>query len=63
MIVYCPCADCKHNNEMQCEAVEITLSSHSVMTVWEGRQDFWKCKAFEQSDEAKAMIEELKKFL
>ena len=28
------------------------------MTLWEGRQDFWKCKNYEVSDEYVALIKQ-----
>lgn len=57
MSVYCGAIECKYNNDRnRCTAGKIVLSSHSVMTVWEGRQDFWKCKNFELSDQSKAIL-------
>ena len=56
MSVYCGAIECKYNGKRnQCTAPKIELSSHSVMTAWDGRQEFWKCKGFELSDEAKAI--------
>lgn len=52
------CADlsCKYNNGIDtCKAKEISLSWSSVMTVWDGRQEFLRCKVYEKSDEFLAM--------
>ena len=60
MIVYCPCAECKYNGKNnKCKAKSITLSAHYVTTLWEGRQDFWKCKAFEMTEEAAEIINQV----
>ena len=59
MSVYCAAVECKYNgNSNKCTAKKISLSSHSVMTLWEGRQDFWKCKNYEVSDEYVALIKQ-----
>lgn len=52
MIVYCPCAECKYNRYRRCKAPGITLSAHYVTTLWDGHQNFWKCKNYELSEEA-----------
>ena len=63
MSVYCAATDCKHNSKTgRCTAKRVTLSWHSVNTVWQGRQEFWKCKQFEQSYDAKAMSEFISKW-
>lgn len=53
MTVYCAAIECVNNHNAKCLAKKINLSSHSVMTVWDGRQDFLKCKSYEKSEEAK----------
>ena len=51
--VYCAAMDCEFNSDKGlCTAKSIALSSASVMTVWEGRQDYNKCKTFQKSQEA-----------
>lgn len=61
MSVYCAAADCKYNSDKnRCTAKQVTLSWHSVMTVWEGRQDFLRCRSYEMSDEAKKIFEIIK---
>lgn len=60
MSVYCAALECKfHSDTNRCTAKRITLSSHSVMTLWNGRQEFWKCKQYEMSDEYKAILEQI----
>lgn len=62
MSVYCAATDCKHNgNRNRCMANCVTLSWHSVMTLWEGRQEFCRCKSYEMSDESKRICELIKK--
>ena len=58
MIVHCPCAECKYNGKNnKCKAKSITLSAHSVSTLWEGHQDYWKCKSYESSKRAREIQE------
>lgn len=53
--ITCACFDCKFCDEnAQCIATEIKITSGNISTMWEGRQDVWWCKSFEKSDEAKA---------
>lgn len=57
MSVYCAALECKyHSDTNRCTAKKITLSSHSVMTVWNGRQEYLKCKQYEMSEEYKAIL-------
>jgi len=64
MTVCCAAFDCKYNNDKcRCTAQTLNLSSHSIMTVWEGRQDFLKCKNYEISDEAKRIMEQTRQFM
>ena len=61
MSVYCAALDCKyHSVTNRCTAKKIILSSHSVMTVWNGRQEFLKCKQYEMSEESKAFLTALR---
>lgn len=62
--IICACFDCKFCNEnAQCTAKEIKLTSGNIATVWEGRQDVWWCKSFEMSDEAKVFQQRIKEIL
>lgn len=62
MSVYCAAVECKyHSDTNRCTAKRITLSSHSVMTLWDGRQDFLKCKQYEMSEEYKAVLALIRK--
>lgn len=59
--ITCTCWDCKFCNEdSQCTAEEIKLTSGNISTVWEGRQDVWWCKSFEMSKEAQEIQEKIK---
>lgn len=56
--IYCAAIDCKYNNDKNvCTAKSINLSANSVMTVWEGRQEFNTCRTFEKSQFAKDVEE------
>lgn len=60
--VLCAAIECKHNESGSCEKERIGLSSHFVQTVWQGRQTYWKCTDFEESErykEIKKIWEEL----
>ena len=60
MSVYCAAVECKyHSDTNRCTAKKVTLSSHSVMTVWNGRQEFLKCKQYEMSEEYKAVLKQI----
>jgi hypothetical protein len=62
--ITCTCFDCKYcSPTAECEAKEIKLTSGNIATLWEGRQDVWWCKSFEMSEEAKEIIETMKKIL
>lgn len=51
--VYCAAMDCEFNNDKGiCTAKKIALSANSVMTVWDGRQEFNTCKTFQKSQAA-----------
>lgn len=64
MSIYCAASDCKYSSaNNRCTAKQVTLSWHSVMTVWEGRQEFLRCRSYEQSEEAKRIAEELNRIL
>lgn len=57
--IKCAAIGCKYNSEsLFCTRKEIVLSEHDVMTVWEGRQHFWKCSGYEDSE----ISEKLKNF-
>ena len=57
MSVYCAAVEYKnHSDTNRCTAKKITLSSHSIMTLWDGRQEFLKCKQYEMSEDYKAVM-------
>ena len=51
--IYCADHRCKYCKNNKCMAKEVNMSSHSVNTLYQGRQDFLKCKTFEKSEECK----------
>lgn len=54
--IFCAAIDCEFNgDDGKCHAKEIALSDHSIMTLWEGRQRFQKCKTYQKSREATEM--------
>lgn len=59
--IYCAAIDCEYyRDDGRCTAKTVCLSDHSVMTVWEGRQRFQRCKTYQKS---KQMAEMEKRFL
>ena len=59
--IYCASIDCEYNGDDNvCTAKEIGMSDHYIMTLWEGRQHFNRCKAYKEStfaQEINKMIE------
>ena len=54
--IYCADVGCSYNNDKGiCTAKKVALSWHSVMTLWEGRQEFQRCKTRETSMEYRAL--------
>ena len=52
--VYCADVSCRFcNDDGVCTAKNIALAWSSVMTMYEGRQEFNKCKSYEESEFAK----------
>lgn len=52
-IVYCAAMDCEFNgDDGKCHAKKIALSDASIMTLWEGRQRYQKCKTFQRSQQS-----------
>lgn len=58
--IYCAAIDCEYwGDGNRCTAKEVHLSDHSIMTAWDGRQRFQKCKTWQESVESKAIREKL----
>ena len=54
--IFCAAMDCEFNgDDGKCHAKEIALSDHSIMTLWEGRQRYQKCKTYQKSQAATEM--------
>ena len=51
--IFCAAMDCEFNgDDGKCHAKEVALSDHSIMTRWEGRQRYQKCKTYQKSQVA-----------
>lgn len=60
------CADvaCKYHGDHDiCTAKSINLSWSSIMTMWDGRQDFHQCRTFEESEYSKKVRASIAKLL
>lgn len=54
--IYCADVGCSFNNDKGvCTAKKVALSWHSVLTVWEGRQEFNRCKTRQTSKEQREL--------
>ena len=59
--VICAAGECKWNDvNNRCRAKEINLSDNYIMTLYDGRQHFNKCRNYEMSEESKRIMNELK---
>ena len=62
--VYCADTTCAYNNDKGvCTAKKVALSRHSVVTVWEGRQEFQRCKTRETSAKYRGLEKRMEVFL
>ena len=60
--IVCAAVGCKYNDDDNvCTAPKVAMSEHSIMTLYDGRQHFWKCKQYKQSDLAKRLSESFAK--
>ena len=57
--IYCSDMLCKFNEDGICKSKTVALSAYSVITLYDGRQDFHKCKTFEESTDSKIYREML----
>jgi hypothetical protein len=59
--VICAAVECIWNDvNNRCRAKEINLQDNYIMTLYEGRQHFNKCRNYEMSEESKRIMNELK---
>lgn len=58
--VWCAAGMCKWNDDNMCNATEINLSEGHLHTVHQGFKQVWTCRAFELSEDAKRMMEQMK---
>lgn len=50
--INCSCIDCKFNgDDYICKKENVSLSFHNIVTVNEGRKEYWQCKQFEERDD------------
>lgn len=62
--IYCAAVDCEFCREDgRCTAKTVTLSDHSIVTFWDGRQRFQRCKTWQKSQLAAEMEERMKQLL
>ena len=61
--VVCAAIECKHQKNGICTKKEINLSQGNIATVYEGRQDVWRCRMFELSDFSREIQEMLRKVI
>ena len=59
----CAADDCLYNDKHRCISKRVNLSDHSVITVHEGRQHFWRCRNYEMSERAKQVEEQMEAIL
>ena len=59
----CAADDCLYNDKHRCISKRVNLSDHSVITVHEGRQHFWRCRNYEMSEHAKQVEEQMEAIL
>ena len=55
--VYCADISCKFNKDGICKERKIALAWQSVVTLNDGRQDFNKCRSYEESEQSKEIKE------
>ena len=60
--VLCAASECKHNNDNRCTLKKLSLSWCSIVTLHDGRQEFFKCKQYEMSEESQKLLEQIEKF-
>ena len=59
--IYCADPTCEFCNEKGvCTQRTVCLSYHSVVTVWDGRQEYHRCKSYQKSKVAIRLENELK---
>lgn len=62
--IYCADVGCCFNNEKGvCTAKKVALSWHSVMTVWEGRQEFNRCKTRQTSKKQRELEKRMEELI
>ena len=62
--IFCTVIDCEFNgDDGKCHAKEVALSDHSIMTLYEGRQRYQKCKTFQKSRFAMEFEQLINKFI
>lgn len=59
--VYCAAVECEHNDRNICRAKKINLSEGRVHTAHQGFLQVWTCRQYEMSDNAKRLLEEMKR--
>ncbi len=53
--IHCADVGCAYNKKDKCTAKKVFMSWHSIMTAYDGRQEFHRCGTREKSDMEKRM--------
>ena len=61
--IYCAAVECEWNKDGKCKAQTVALSANSIMTMWDGRQDFNTCKTFQKSQRATDMEKQFTEYM
>ena len=62
--IYCADVGCIYNNDKGvCTAKKVAMSWHSVMTLWEGRQEFNRCKTRQTSKEQHELEKRMEEYM
>lgn len=56
------CTDitCKYNKDCKCISKRVKLIHCSIVTAYQGRQEYLKCRTYKESEEYKRIQEKLK---
>ena len=59
--IYCADPSCEFcNDKGVCTAKNVSLSWQSIMTLWEGRQEFHRCKTYQKSKRSVELEQQFK---
>lgn len=62
--IYCADVSCEFNNDKGvCSQKTVCLGWSSVMTVWDGRQEFHRCKSYQKSKQSIEIESQMRKYM